>query len=100
MAGNIYAASFLKLPLNTLASYLSKAAGITFALYLLHLPILQLVSAYTPSMWPVTVRGVILAGVTLLAVMALSFVTEKRKRQWRGLFQRLFLHRAKKVAPA
>jgi peptidoglycan/LPS O-acetylase OafA/YrhL len=94
MAGNIYAASFLKLPLNMMAGSISKAAGITFALYLLHLPILHLASAYMPSTWPVLVRGVILTAVALLAVIALSFVTEKRKREWRGLFRRLFSHRA------
>jgi peptidoglycan/LPS O-acetylase OafA/YrhL len=89
-AVNIYAARFFQLPLKAMGSYFSKAAGITFALYLLHLPILHLASAYTPSTWPLALRGVILATVTLLAVIALSFATEKRKREWRGFFRRLF----------
>ena len=90
IAVNIYSACFIRLPITALAKPISTAAGVTFALYLLHLPILHLASAFTPSDLPVPLRGLILGTVTLLAVIALSFVTEQRKKQWRRLFRWLF----------
>lgn len=59
------------------------AAGATFALYLLHVPLLRFIAAVSP--WPVglwQVRVLVLLGVPVV-VLALAEVTERRKMSWR-----------------
>jgi peptidoglycan/LPS O-acetylase OafA/YrhL len=79
--------------LRPLEPALRWAAGATFTLYLMHLPIAQLLLAISP--WEVESwanRALILLG-TLLVVFLLAEVTERRKQVWRQwvawLLQRL-----------
>jgi peptidoglycan/LPS O-acetylase OafA/YrhL len=93
VAGNIVGAACLDLPLARFAKPLSAVAGITFALYLFHLPLLHLAAAYIPTHWPVSARGIAAALFTLGVVLALSFLTERRKRrkrEWRMVFRWLY----------
>lgn len=94
MGVNIYAAGSLKLPFGALAQPIAAAAGITFTLYLFHLPILHLVSTYLPPGLSVPARGCLLMAATLLGVIVLSFVTERRKAQWRWFFRSLLDRKA------
>jgi peptidoglycan/LPS O-acetylase OafA/YrhL len=61
-------------------------AGATFSIYLMHLPILTLVAAYSPlppgSPWTV----VLMLAITLPACFLLAEVSERRKEFWRWLF--------------
>jgi peptidoglycan/LPS O-acetylase OafA/YrhL len=72
------------------------AAGATFTIYLLHLPVAQFLSTQVP--WPPTswaTRAIVYGG-TLLILFALAELTERQKDWWRGLFKGLF---ARVVAP-
>ena len=84
VAANIFSANFLSFGLQKFHPPLAKLAGMTFALYLFHLPLLHLAAAYMPVGLPVVVRGVIEAAFTLTAVYLLSFVSEAQKHRWRG----------------
>lgn len=90
VAGSIVGAAYLDLPLARFAKPLAAVAGITFALYLFHLPLLHLAAAYIPTHWPVAARGIAAALFTLGVVLALSFLTERRKREWRTVFRWLY----------
>lgn len=89
IATNIHAASFLNFRLSRFHGPIAKIAGMTFALYLFHLPLLHLAAAYLPAGWPAPVRGVAEAVLVLAAVYVLSFVTEGQKQRWRGAIRRL-----------
>jgi peptidoglycan/LPS O-acetylase OafA/YrhL len=81
-------ASFARI-LNRHARVIRAVAGTTFALYLFHMPVMLFVAAASPwdvSAWPTRLLVII---VPLATVVALSFVTERRKDQWRGLFERV-----------
>jgi peptidoglycan/LPS O-acetylase OafA/YrhL len=60
-------------------------AGATFSIYLMHLPILTLIAAWSPfpptSRWTV----VLMLTITLPACFLLAEVSERRKEFWRGL---------------
>jgi peptidoglycan/LPS O-acetylase OafA/YrhL len=58
VAVNIVGAVYLDLPLAHFAKPLAAVAGITFTLYLFHLPLLHLAAAYIPTHWPVAARGI------------------------------------------
>ena len=63
------------------------AAGATFTIYLLHLPVAQFLTTQLP--WPPTswqTRTVMFAG-TLLTLFALAEVTERRKEPWKRGFK-------------
>lgn len=62
------------------------AAGATFTIYLLHLPVAQFLSTRMP--WPPTSWGtrVVLFGGTLAILFAVAEVTERQKDQWRRVF--------------
>jgi peptidoglycan/LPS O-acetylase OafA/YrhL len=87
VAANIFAAMSIRLPLSRVAKPVAAAAGVTFALYLLHLPIFHLLAAFMPQNWSVSTRGLGLIVPTMLLVIALSFVTERRKKEWRTVFR-------------
>jgi peptidoglycan/LPS O-acetylase OafA/YrhL len=89
VAANIFSASFLSFAVSKFHRPVAKLAAMTFALYLFHLPLLYLCSAYMPAGLPVPARGLIEASLVLLIVYLLSFFTEGRKHQWKMVFQRL-----------
>lgn len=89
VAANIFAASFLSLRISELHAPVAKLAGMTFALYLFHMPLLFMIANFIPADLPVPVRGLTEAGFTLAIVYLLSFVTEGQKRRWRGAIRRL-----------
>lgn len=68
VALNIPAAAGMKvLPgLGKLSKRISAWAGVTFALYLLHLPLFHLIAAFMPSALSVTQRGAIVSFFTLI----------------------------------
>lgn len=63
------------------------AAGATFSIYLVHLPVMTFVSALSP--WPKQSKAtlVLLLIGTLLICLAFSEVSERRKAWWRQLFE-------------
>jgi peptidoglycan/LPS O-acetylase OafA/YrhL len=87
VAANIFSAGFLSFGLAKFHATLAKLAGMTFALYLFHLPLLHLAAAYMPPGLPVPVRAVIAGGFALAVIYMLSFVTEGQKRRWRGVIR-------------
>ena len=89
VAANIYSASFLNFGLSKFHHAIAKPAGMTFALYLFHLPLLHLTAAYLPADWAAPARGVVQAVLVLTAVYFLSFITEGQKHRWRGAIRRL-----------
>jgi peptidoglycan/LPS O-acetylase OafA/YrhL len=72
------------------------AAGATFTIYLLHLPVAQFLSTQVP--WPPKSWGtrVVLFGGTLLILFAVAEVTERQKDWWRRVFKDLL---ARVLAP-
>jgi peptidoglycan/LPS O-acetylase OafA/YrhL len=75
-------------PLLPLARLIRWLAGATFALYLTHEPIAQFLVATSP--WAVSdgrTRAAVLLG-TLTLVFLLAAITERRKQDWRRLFER------------
>lgn len=86
VAGNIFAASFLTFGLTRAQRPIAYLANMTFALYLLHLPILHLAAAFTPPELPSEVRGLGAGASAVILVYALSFVTERQKGRWKAAF--------------
>jgi peptidoglycan/LPS O-acetylase OafA/YrhL len=89
VAANIFAAFFLSLGISRLHAPIAKLAGMTFALYLFHMPLLYLIADFIPATLPVPVRGLIEGGLVLAIVYLLSFVTEGQKRRWRSAIGKL-----------
>jgi peptidoglycan/LPS O-acetylase OafA/YrhL len=84
------AAPALGAPLLRAAAAIRVCAGVSFTLYLCHLPIAQFLLACSP--WPPTdarSRMVVFFG-TLAAVFLLAQVTEKQKNLWRRGIQALW----------
>jgi peptidoglycan/LPS O-acetylase OafA/YrhL len=73
-------------------------AGATFTFYLMHLPIAVMLCAISP--WPPqsTVTRVIVLGGTILLVLLLAEVGERRKTWWRGVFAALLSRQQKVVS--
>ena len=65
-------------------------AGYTFALYLLHYPLLQFFKALSVSVEQESLANAIVIFGALSGVWILGEVTEKRKRQWRYLMESVF----------
>ena len=61
-------------------------AGATFSLYLVHLPLMHLLAAYSP--WPKSslANVLLLLLATPLACLAFAEVSERRKTMWRRVF--------------
>lgn len=94
VSANILSANFLSFGLAKFHRPVAKLAGMTFALYLFHLPLLHLGAAYLPADMPASVKGPLLAGGTLAMIYLLSRITEGQKHRWRHMFQWLFCRRA------
>lgn len=66
------------------------AAGATFTIYLLHLPVAQFLTTqvpWSPTSWR---TRTVLFGGTLLILFVLAEVTERRKDPWKRAFKALF----------
>ena len=73
-------------------------AGATFTFYLMHLPIAVMLCAISP--WPpqTTMTRLIVLGGTILLVLLLAELGERRKIWWRGVFAALLSPRQKVVS--
>jgi len=89
VALNIFAASYLRLPLGLIAKPIRALAGSSFALYLFHMPLLHLAAAFAPTDWPVPIKGLVIGAFAFTEAIALSYLTERRKNHWRALAQGL-----------
>lgn len=89
VAANILSVNFLSFDLSRFHRPVAKLAGVTFALYLFHLPLLHLSAAYMPAGLPVPVRGLIQSGLTLTIIYWLSLITEGQKYRWKRMFKRI-----------
>jgi peptidoglycan/LPS O-acetylase OafA/YrhL len=87
LAVNLAAAMHMRLHFAWLERPIKWLAGMTFALYLFHLPLLHLVSVFVPP--ETRLRGIIIGLATLFAVWALSLGTERKRYLWDGFFRRL-----------
>lgn len=94
IAMNLFAASFIAIPLYWVGRPIAFIAGFSFALYLFHLPLLHLGGAIIPSDWPVSVRGMILALFTLSVIYLLGLLSERRKQDYASIFSRLLMRPA------
>ena len=83
------ASPLFAVPIRRIAPAVRWAAGMTFTLYLLHLPVAQFLMATSP--WPLTSmqnRALILLGTLAIIVIVAEF-TERRKALWRRGFEQL-----------
>ena len=97
VAGNIICASFLSFGVARIHRPVAYMAGMTFALYLFHLPLLLLAAAYLPKNLPGVTRGTMEAIFALTVVFLLSFVTEGQKHRWRSSLRWLLRPLAEKL---
>jgi peptidoglycan/LPS O-acetylase OafA/YrhL len=100
IAVNLYAASFLEFSSLRQDRFLKYLAGMTFSLYLFHLPLLWLCSAYLPQQWSPYIRGPLMIAVVLVAVVVLSHFTEKQKSVLKKRLMRTIAGRARSEAAA
>lgn len=80
------AAPLFSAVLARIAPIVRWCAGLTFTLYLAHLPIAQALMAFSPwplDSWP---NRILVIGGTLAGVVALGTMIERRKSFWRQLF--------------
>lgn len=82
-AVNIFAASNLNFGLAKAHPVIARVAGMTFALYLFHLPLLRLIAAYLPSGTVLPVRGLEEFAGALAVIPILAVLTEGQKRRLR-----------------
>lgn len=83
VAGNLVAASKLDMTFGRLGSWITRAASMTFSLYLFHLPLLYLCAALEPQSWSPYLRGGIMLVVVPPIVWCLAQLTEARKNALR-----------------
>ncbi len=81
VALNLLAAAQIALPLARFAGVIAVLAGLTFSLYLFHLPLLHLFASLAPDSLPLSVRTAVIALPTLGLVGLLGWYTE-RKKSW------------------
>lgn len=92
IAVNIFAACYT--PLDwltrpTIARTIVYLASFTFALYLMHRPLMDLFRYGLPYDPLSSVSVAMLVALVLMSVWLLGFVTEHQKRRWRGMFKRM-----------
>lgn len=87
---NIFAASFLRIPVLRAETPIRFMASFTFALYLFHLPLLHLGAAFLPKAWSVNNRGLCLAAFTFLMVFVIGLITERKKKAVRASISWIF----------
>ena len=67
------------------AIFIRAAAGITFALYLLHYPLLSFFGAVLPGPPPGLLRCLEIGSLALISIIGLAQITEGQKQRWRRL---------------
>jgi len=70
------------------------AAGMTFALYLFHYPLLSFFGAVLPGPLPGLLRCLEIGGLALACIVGLAQITEGQKHRWRRLLDRAWPKRA------
>ncbi|MES2103874.1 MAG: acyltransferase family protein [Pseudomonadota bacterium] len=85
VALHVFSASYLRLPLLWASKPITYAASFSFTLYLLHLPLLHFAAAYAPKQWSNNARGLAFVAFVLIAVVAVGYVTERRKKNVKQL---------------
>ena len=80
--------------LARLARPIRWAAGATFSIYLLHLPVAQFLATLAPAPPSALGTRVLILGGTLAVTFAVAEVTERRKEPWRRAVTRLLRRRA------
>jgi peptidoglycan/LPS O-acetylase OafA/YrhL len=88
VAVNLFAASHIALPLAKAAHAIRYVAGMTFSLYLFHLPLLYLFASCLALPDNPYVRGPILAAMALVACEVLSHMTERRNGDLKRMLSR------------
>jgi peptidoglycan/LPS O-acetylase OafA/YrhL len=95
MVGALFAANIIgfqaispvfKSVLNLFARPIRWAAGATFSIYLLHVPVAQFLSTVVPWPPPAWQTRIVIYGGTLLAILVFAEITERRKEPWRRAF--------------
>jgi peptidoglycan/LPS O-acetylase OafA/YrhL len=66
-------------------------AGMTFALYLFHYPLLHFYAAILPDSLSASSRAALIISLTLATVILLAEITERRKRDARAVVDRLWV---------
>lgn len=74
---------------NFVGPAITRLASYTFALYLLHYPLLQFYAAISYNAVTKTTSGILVAIAALFSVWLLGAVTEKQKQRYKKLFARL-----------
>jgi len=75
------------------------AAGMTFALYLFHYPLLSFFGAVLPGPSPGLLRCLEIGGLALISVVGLAQISEGQKHHWRGLLDHAWPSSALAVKP-
>ncbi len=75
--------------LKLLAKPVHYLAGMTFSLYLVHLPLAQFIAAMSPFRPQSGVERVLIFGGTFVMIILFSHATERQKRLWRNWFEKL-----------
>jgi hypothetical protein len=65
------------------ANSISHMAGMTFALYLFHFPLLQFFAVFDDN-------GIKIVIMTFCSIYLVAFITERRKKEWRLVIEKLF----------
>lgn len=79
----------LLMALKPLSKMIQWLAGTTFTLYLLHVPFAFVIRSYLPRDIPSWETGIILVPGVLTAVFITAEFSERRKKWWRMMFERL-----------
>jgi len=79
VAANLLAASRLDFSFGRTGAWITRAAGMTFSLYLFHLPLLYFVAAIEPVAWSPYLRGTLMLLGVPPVIWWLSQMTEMRK---------------------
>jgi peptidoglycan/LPS O-acetylase OafA/YrhL len=72
------------IPLDRIERPIRRCAGISFAMYLFHMPLLHMLAAFLPKG-----QGLLGIGLTLAAIAVLGPPVERSKRWWRSRLDRL-----------
>jgi len=75
------------------------AAGMTFALYLFHYPLLSFFGAVLPGPSPGLLRCLEIGGLALISVVGLAQISEGQKHHWRRLLDHAWPSSALAVKP-
>jgi peptidoglycan/LPS O-acetylase OafA/YrhL len=76
--------------LRTFERPIAWCAGMTFSLYLFHLPVAQFLTTLVPWAPQTAATRLVIVGGTFLIVALLAALTERRKSAWRDRIAKLF----------